>query len=79
MKCNEFLTMSAELPLRGNEMSSRKAVLGQDSTDLRRMALFALYIQYIVNPRLLSLSGLTLLLKSSDMDPACEASLIVIG
>ena len=54
-------------------------MVGQDSTDLRRMALFALYIQYIVNPRLLSLSGLTLLLKSSDMDPAYEASLIVIG
>ena len=54
-------------------------MVGQDSTDLRRMALFALYIQYIVNPRLLSLSGLTLLLTSSDMDPACEASLIVLA
>ena len=30
-------------------------------------------------PRLLSLSGLTLLLTASDMDPACEASLIVLG
>ena len=47
-------------------------MVGQDSTDLRRMAL-------IVNPRLLSLSGLTLLLTSSDMDPACEASLIVLA
>ena len=54
-------------------------MVGQDSTDLRRMALFALYTQYIVNPRLSSLSGLTLLLTSSDIDPACEASLIVIG
>ena len=25
MKCNEFFTMSAELPLRENEMSSKKA------------------------------------------------------
>ena len=30
-------------------------------------------------PRLLSLSCLTLLLTASDMDPACEASLIVLG
>ena len=54
-------------------------MVGQDSIDLRRMALFVLYFQYIVNPRLLSLSGLTLLLTASDMDPACEASLIVLG
>ena len=43
------------------------------------MTLFALYFQYIVNPRWLSLSGLTFLLTASDMDPACEASLIVLG
>ena len=54
-------------------------MVGQDSIDLRRMALFALYFQYIVNPRLLSLSGLTLLLTGSDVDPAGEASLIVLG
>ena len=30
-------------------------------------------------PRWLSLPGLTLLLTASDMDPACEASLIVLG
>ena len=41
--------MSTELPLRENEMSSRKAdelyvkVLTQDSIDLRRITLFALY------------------------------------
>ena len=29
--------------------------------------------------RWLSLPGLTLLLTASDMDPACEASLIVLG
>ena len=81
MKCNEFFTMSAELPLRENELSSRKArqVVEQDSIDLRRMALFALYFHYIVNPRWLSLPGLTLLLTPPDMDPACEASLIVLG
>ena len=37
------------------------------------------YFQYIINPRWLSLSGLILLLTASDMDPACEASLIVLG
>ena len=63
-------------------MSSRKAdelwvkVLTQDS--LRRMALFALYLKYIVHPRWISVSDLTLLLTASDMDPACEASLVVL-
>ena len=32
-----------------------------------------------VHPRWFSLSGLTLLLTASGMDPACEASLIVFG
>ena len=54
-------------------------VVWQDSIDLRRMTLFALYFQFIVNPRWLSLSGLTLLLTASDMDPASEASLMVLG
>ena len=54
-------------------------MVGQDSIDLRRMALFALCLQYMVNTRLLSLSGLTLLLTASDMDPGCESSLIVLG
>ena len=54
-------------------------MVGQDSIDLRRMQLFALYFQYIVKPRWLSLPGLTLLLTASDMDPACEASLRVLG
>ena len=46
MKCNETFTLSTELPLRENEMSSRKAdelyvkVLTQDSIDLRRITLF---------------------------------------
>ena len=51
----------------------------QSRQDLRKMTLFAIYFQYIVYPRCLSLSGLTLLLTASDMDPACEASLIVLG
>ena len=53
--------------------------MGQDSIDLTRLTLFSLYFKYIVNPRWLSLSGLPLLLAASDMDPACEASLIVLG
>ena len=53
--------------------------MGQDSIDLGRMTLFARYFWYIVNPRWLSLSGLTLLLTASDIDPACKASLIVLG
>jgi len=56
MKCNEFFTMSAELPLRENEMSSRK-VVGQDSIDLRRMALFALYFRCIVLPGWISVGS----------------------
>ena len=51
----------------------------QEKQDLRKMTLFAIYFQYIVYPRCLSLSGVTLLLTASDMDPACEASLIVLG
>ena len=40
--------------------------------------MFALYFKYIVDPSWSSMSGLTLLL-TSDMDPACEASLTVCG
>ena len=47
--------------------------------DLRRMALFAFYFKYVVDPRWSSVSDLTLLLTASDMDPACEASLTVCG
>ena len=77
--------MSPELPLRENDRSSRKAdelsvnVLTQDSKDLRGITLFALYFHYIVDPRWISVSGLTLLLTASNMDPACEASLMVCG
>ena len=46
---------------------------------MRRMTLFALYFMYVVDPRWSSVSGLTLLLTASDMDPACEASLTVCG
>ena len=59
-------------------LEKQSKVVWQDSIDLRRMTLFALYFQYIINPRWLSLSGLTLLLTASDMDPASEASLIVL-
>ena len=45
--------------------------------DLKRMALFAVYFKYVVDPRWSSVSDLTLLLTASDMDPACEASLTV--
>ena len=37
------------------------------------------YGQLLPHPRLLSLVGLTLLLTASDMEPACEASPIVLG
>ena len=37
------------------------------------------YGELLPHPRWLSLAGLTLLLTASDMDPACEASLIVLG
>ena len=43
------------------------------------MTLFALYFKYFVDPKWSSVSGLTLLLIASDMDPACEASLPVSG
>ena len=43
------------------------------------MTLFALYFKYVVDPRWSSVSGLTLLLTASHMDPACEASLVVLG
>ena len=72
--------MSAELPLRENEMSSRKA----EQSCMARLCRpekndTVCLILLIVNPRWLSLSGLTLLLTASDMAPACEASLIVLG
>ena len=41
------------------------------------MTLFALYFKYVVDPRWSLVSGLTLLLTASDMDPVCEASLTV--
>ena len=37
------------------------------------------YGELLPHPRWLSLAGLTLLLTASDMEPACEASLIVLG
>ena len=37
------------------------------------------YGEFLPHPRLLSLAGLTLLLTASDMEPAFEASLIVLG
>ena len=37
------------------------------------------YGEFLPHPRWLFLAGLTLLLTASDMDPACEASLIVLG
>ena len=43
------------------------------------MPLFALYFKYVVDPRWSSVSGVTLLLTASDIDPACEASLTVCG
>ena len=55
-------------------------MLTQDSIDLRRITLFVLYFQYIVvDLRWISVSRLTLLLTASDMDQACETSLIVCG
>ena len=55
-------------------------MLTQDSIDLRRITLFVLYFQYIVvDLRWISVSGLTLLLTASDMDQACETSLIAFG
>ena len=36
------------------------------------------YGELLPHPRGLSLPGQTLLLTASDMDPACEASLIVL-
>ena len=47
--------------------------------DLRGITLFASYFKYVVDPRWSSVSGLTLLLTASDMDPACEASLTICG
>ena len=41
------------------------------------IALF--YDEVLPHPRSLFLAGLTLLLTAPDMDPACEASLIVLG
>ena len=41
------------------------------------MTLYASHFKYVVDPRLSSVSGMTLLLIASDMDPACEASLTV--
>ena len=37
------------------------------------------YGELLPHPRWLSLAGLTLLLTASDMEPAFEASLIVLG
>ena len=37
------------------------------------------YGEFLPHPRWLLLAGLTLLLRASDMDPACEAFLIVLG
>ena len=47
--------------------------------DLRGMTLFASYIKYVIDPRWSSVSGVTLSLTASDIDPACEASLTVCG
>jgi len=77
--------MSPELPLRENGRSSGRAdelsvnVLARDSKGLGGVTLFALCFHYIVGPGWISVSGLTLLLAASDMDPACEASLMVCG
>ena len=46
---------------------------------MRRMALFAFYFKYVVDPMWSSVPDLTLLLTASDMDPACEASLTDCG
>ena len=43
------------------------------------MTLFAVFFKYVIDPRWSSVSGLTLLLTASDMDPAGEASLTVCG
>ena len=37
------------------------------------------YGELLPHRRWLSLAGLTLLFTASDMEPACEASLIVLG
>ena len=37
------------------------------------------YGEFLPHPRWLFLAGLTLLLTASDIDPACEGSLIVLG
>ena len=42
-------------------------------------AIAPFYGELSSHPRWLSLPGLTLLLTACDMDPACEASLIVLG
>ena len=49
-------------------------MLTQDSRPERKDIV---YFKYVVDPRWSSVSGLTLFLTASDMDPACEASLTV--
>ena len=81
MKCYNFFNMSNKLSLREDKVRQMncRSECSHRTLDLRRMALFAFYFKYVVDPRWSSVQDLTLLLTASDMDPACEASLTVCG